>query len=535
MVLKKKAFLYVTFSFLFFSFLLIFGSSNNYFVGASQGTDDACVVTRGGECQWHDHKNPYGSCTINGRAGRIIGGLCNSKPDLDYSCCVELNESRNEPCTKDLGGICIYVSNPNQTSCVVNGQEGTIHKNRCFGDTSIHYRCCVPDDKETSVRIGKFVISPSMVEEGDSITMSWTVQNASSCTLSVGSESEDAPARDTSRSIVVTRPPGTYEYTLSCSGEDGSDSRSVTLVVVPEEVDPVEGDRGCVAIGGVCEWTYSGATSCTLPNGDPGCYISSLCRSEVQAHSEDEVYYCCAPEDWCDGEVDYEKWEDVVFNGDCPFTLNNEGDDRVHCSQGPYTGRHENAVDVRWRGDVGYGSEYFIAPASGCVISAKQKGYQGDQACGGMLLFETVDGITYLIDHAFIFASLQKHYDPDSGRAKVENQCYPKGTALARIALESDNNIIEFRDGDDSCASGPHFHVDVFGVDKCADCHFVDDLGCNLRNPSQTCNGQEARCWRADPPPSGECEFCTVCGDNPNQYCCESDCVIIDGVKQCRL
>lgn len=540
---RKKTFLYVAFSLLFFLFLLVFSSNNNYFgVSATSGTDQGCI-NRGGECQWHDHKNPYGSCTIDGSLGRIIGGLCNSKTDLDYRCCVKINKEENNPC-KELGGTCIYVSNPNQTTCEIGGRTGTIHRDKCFADASSHYRCCVLDDAD-GVNIGSFTISPSVVETGETITVSWTVQNATSCILSVGSESSDAPARDTSRSITVIRSPGTYEYSLSCTGPEGSDSRSARLTVVEEGEDPVISDRGCAEIGGNCEWVDRGRASggCTLSNGDFGCYLSGLCRSEEQKFHEEKVYLCCAPEDWCDGEVDYDKWGDVIIDGDCPFSLDDTGDDRIHCRQGPYTDpshSDKNSVDIVSRTNSETGTEYFLAPSDGCVTRAVQvynNSRLPSQRCGGILEFEADNGVTYRIIHAFIFASLQKGYDPNTGAPKAEERCFQKGDVLARVALETDNHIINFISFDQdsrTCASGAHFHVDVLGIDKCADCHFVDDLGCNLRNPFQTCDGGNARCWRQDPV-GGNCEHCTVCGNNPAQYCCESDCIEIDGIKRCRL
>jgi hypothetical protein len=303
---------------------------------------------------------------------------------------------------------------------------------------------------------------------------------------------------------------------------------------VPEkkEEEKVMSDKGCAELGGVCEWTERGSTTC----GDgTSCYISAACRAPDSLYSGNMEYRCCADVSWCNNEVEYDEWNDIFLNGNCPFSVKSLSEKRTWCSQGPYSDPFShgsmNAVDIRYVDDVEYGSEYFLAPVDGYVTKSKHIDYKGTQKCGGTMVFEGNNGVIYEIRHAFIFAALRANYDENTGQVIGEPAFVSKGTPLAKIALESDDYIIDFKSGSGTCASGAHFHVKVSGTKKCADCHFVDDLGCDLRNPQP---GECGRCWRGSALlqdcDCGDCKYCSkncpTCPQSSMHYCCKTDCEI---------
>ena len=95
-----------------------------------------------------------------------------------------------------------------------------------------------PSDGETSnaVSITSFNISPSTVEEGGRITVSWNSTNANSCTLTTDTGSSEAPT-SASRNINVTRGVGTHSYELVCRNANSQDSKRATFTVVSSSSD----------------------------------------------------------------------------------------------------------------------------------------------------------------------------------------------------------------------------------------------------------------------------------------------------------
>jgi len=71
--------------------------------------------------------------------------------------------------------------------------------------------------------------SPASIIENQLSTINWSTTNASTCSQS-GAWSGSAP---TSGSLTVGPTPGTYTYTLSCTGPDGTVTASATLTVIP--------------------------------------------------------------------------------------------------------------------------------------------------------------------------------------------------------------------------------------------------------------------------------------------------------------
>jgi hypothetical protein len=70
---------------------------------------------------------------------------------------------------------------------------------------------------------------PASIIENQLSTINWSTTNASTCSQ-LGAWSGSAP---TSGSLTVGPTPGTYTYTLSCTGPDGTATASATLTVIP--------------------------------------------------------------------------------------------------------------------------------------------------------------------------------------------------------------------------------------------------------------------------------------------------------------
>ncbi len=116
------------------------------------------------------------------------------------------------------------------------------------------------------VAITSFTADPATVELGDSVTLSWTTENALSCTIDhdIGSA---APAADGSLEIVPTE---SGNYTLTCQGAGGPVSQQVALTVVePVAIQSFTASPVIVAPGGevTLAWTTSEAASCEITPG----------------------------------------------------------------------------------------------------------------------------------------------------------------------------------------------------------------------------------------------------------------------------
>ncbi len=105
-----------------------------------------------------------------------------------------------------------------------------------------------------------------------SITLTWTAQNADSCTASGGWSGTKA----VSGSQTINGLAATTTYTLACSGSGGgSVSQSVTVNVAGAATAPtisLSASPSSVSAGGsaVVSWTTSSATSCTASGGTGG-------------------------------------------------------------------------------------------------------------------------------------------------------------------------------------------------------------------------------------------------------------------------
>lgn len=87
-----------------------------------------------------------------------------------------------------------------------------------------------------SVEIASFAAAPANIDEGGTTTLSWSTQNASSCTpsggaggwsaLSIGTQSSGTP--------IEVSTAGTYSFTLTCADAAGGQDSMVSVVTVNE-------------------------------------------------------------------------------------------------------------------------------------------------------------------------------------------------------------------------------------------------------------------------------------------------------------
>lgn len=127
-------------------------------------------------------------------------------------------------------------SKPTNGSMPVSPTETTTYQLDCTGPGGVG-----SDDAVVTVIVDEpdepviqFSGSPMTIALGESATLTWSSTNATSCAGSDGWSG----AKNLSGNMVVT-PSMTTNYTLECSGDDGTASTSVTITVTAAPEDPV--------------------------------------------------------------------------------------------------------------------------------------------------------------------------------------------------------------------------------------------------------------------------------------------------------
>jgi hypothetical protein len=127
--------------------------------------------------------------------------------------------------------------------------------------------------------ISQFAASPATVTAGGATTLSWSTAEATSCTASGGSTGDAwtgaEPTGSTGTPITPSSTPGTYIYTLSCTGPGGvgmPQSASVTVVSPTPSAASVSNftaTPATIQVGqaAMLAWSTNNATSCAASNG----------------------------------------------------------------------------------------------------------------------------------------------------------------------------------------------------------------------------------------------------------------------------
>ena len=166
----------------------------------------------------------------------------------------------------------IYWNVSNATSCNVNGVNATSPYTTPVinGDQDFTISCSGTggtDSKVVSVSapspasITAFTATNNPIETGTQAKLNWATTNATQCTLNTVS------VGTTANNYLVGPLSANTNYTLSCSGVSGSDSKSLTVVVAPKTiVNSFSADVTPIAAGQstTVRWNVSNANSCTL-------------------------------------------------------------------------------------------------------------------------------------------------------------------------------------------------------------------------------------------------------------------------------
>ncbi len=117
--------------------------------------------------------------------------------------------------------------------------------------------------------------SSSSVTQGTQSTLSWSTTNATSCTASANPTNSGwngSKATSGSQTTGASLSPGTYQYTLTCSGDGGSASDTVTLTITSAPSAPtvnltINGQNSSSSVvqgtTSTLGWSTSNVTSCT--------------------------------------------------------------------------------------------------------------------------------------------------------------------------------------------------------------------------------------------------------------------------------
>lgn len=103
-----------------------------------------------------------------------------------------------------------------------------------------------------SAAISSFTASPSTFVEGGSTTLSWVTQNATSCTPSDGTATwlnKNITLASGSTNIQISAP-GSYAFTLVCTGADNLNATRNLVVTVTAESTPTNTSCGSPALSG---------------------------------------------------------------------------------------------------------------------------------------------------------------------------------------------------------------------------------------------------------------------------------------------
>lgn len=127
--------------------------------------------------------------------------------------------------------------------------------------------------------ITSFTATPNNIQTGNSIVLSWTTTNATSCTASGGSGSDgwsgsSQPASSTGVTIGPLSTATTLTYALQCTGPGGTGSTSNITVTVGQSTPPASitsfsASPNSVQTGGstTLAWTTTNATTCVASGG----------------------------------------------------------------------------------------------------------------------------------------------------------------------------------------------------------------------------------------------------------------------------
>lgn len=125
-----------------------------------------------------------------------------------------------------------------------------------------------PSELPTPAPTLTLTASAATVAQGDTVTLTWTTTNATSCTASQGWSG----TKPTSGSESTGPLNSTTTFELTCTGPGGSVSRSTTVTVVPPPTVTIDTSATSVPAPGTVtlSWSSTNATSCSASDGWTG-------------------------------------------------------------------------------------------------------------------------------------------------------------------------------------------------------------------------------------------------------------------------
>lgn len=190
-------------------------------------------------------------------------------------------------------------------SSIKNGQARTVQvyaidanggPNPLIGQGTVS---CQPPARNPS---GFIAVSPtSLPGTGGSVTVSWAVSDATSCTASGGWSGSKAPSGSQVVSVGSTT-----TFSLSCVGSGGSWSDSATVTVNPAPSGTISASPSSLSAGGdvTVSWSVSNATSCAASGGWSGVRSASGSQSVSVSQSTGFQLTCTGPGGSWSGRAD---------------------------------------------------------------------------------------------------------------------------------------------------------------------------------------------------------------------------------------
>jgi len=194
-----------------------------------------------------------GSSCVSCSNGGCSAGVCNNGANNPVSC---------NACTSPLawnGSSCVSCSNGGCTAGVCNnGANNPSTCNACTAPKvwSSGTSSCIDGPTAT------LSASPTIIDQGQSATLTWNSTNATSCT----GTGFTAGGTSGSRSTGTLSTPGTLNYQVICSGAAGSSAPAFASVEVLSPDVSITASPSRVQSGGSSQiaWSANGVTSCVV-------------------------------------------------------------------------------------------------------------------------------------------------------------------------------------------------------------------------------------------------------------------------------
>lgn len=202
------------------------------------------------------------------------------------------------------------------------GPQGTVQYSNVVGPQRIFYTLTCSGVSDTVIVdiIGPEVnlYGPTEVLIPDSLYINWTASNVSSCTATsspnVWNGSKPFSGPETIYSVTNTSNRGTYNFTLSCSDNNGnsaSDSHTITIIQIPRCTFVADPTSIILPQTSTLSWSCSYADTCSI-NPDIGS-VSNISGSQEVRPPETTTYTLT-----CDGLDGTREWQSTVNVGFTP-------------------------------------------------------------------------------------------------------------------------------------------------------------------------------------------------------------------------